>query len=86
MGAFLLSPPRLAPGVQVQDQDLSDADWADADVSDGVFVGCQVTAAAFANTVLQGAHFQRCRLVRCRFPHADLREAVFEDCVFSERQ
>jgi len=32
--------------------------------------------------VLQGASFERCKLLRCRFPHADLREAVFKDCQF----
>lgn len=42
--------------------------------------------AALSNTVLAGARFQRCRLIRPRFSHADLREAVFEDCVFADTE
>jgi fluoroquinolone resistance protein len=37
-----------------------------------------------AGTVLAGARFQRCRLIRPRFSHADLREAVFEDCLMAD--
>jgi len=33
---------------------------------------------------LEGARFTRCRIIRARFAHADLREAVFEDCTFVE--
>ena len=34
--------------------------------------------------ILQNARFVRCRFVRCRFAHADLREAVFDRCDFSD--
>jgi fluoroquinolone resistance protein len=43
-----------------------------------------IEGATFAATVLRGARLERCRLVRCRFTHADLRETTFTDCRFSE--
>lgn len=35
--------------------------------------------------MLEGARFEHCRLIRCRFQHTDLRETVFEDCQFTDR-
>ncbi len=72
----------LEAGGRIEGQSLSDADWAEAEAPDAVFVGCLIEDVRFADTVLEGARFERCRLIRCRFAHADLREAVFEDCQF----
>ena len=71
-------------GGRIEGQALSDADWAEAELPDTVFVGCTIEGAGFAATVLEGARFERCRLIRCRFSHADLRETVFEDCQFAD--
>src|SRR5262245_33360558 len=75
---------KLRPGARIEGRTLSDADWAEADLADLVLVGCQVEDAIFSNTCLQGAKFERCRLIRCRFPHSDLREASFSDCAFAD--
>ena len=72
----------MEAGGRIEGQTLSSAAWESAELPDTVFVGCLIEDARFADTVLQGARFERCRLMRCRFSHADLREAVFEDCQF----
>ena len=59
-------------------------DWRGADLSDRVFHACTITDGDFANATVSAARFARCRLIRCAFTHADLREAVFEDCVFAD--
>lgn len=73
-----------AAGALVREADLSDFDWADADLTEAVFVDCRMAYVAFTGTVLQGARFERCRLPRARFARADLRESVFTDCQFVE--
>jgi fluoroquinolone resistance protein len=78
------SMAKLAPGARIEGEILSDPDWAEADLADLVLIGCTIKDAAFANTCLQAARFQRCRLIRCRFPHTDLREASFEDCILTD--
>ena len=40
--------------------------------------------ARLSSVILQNAGFTRCRFVRCRFAHADLREVVFEHCDFAD--
>ena len=62
---------------------ISDFEWADADLTEAVFVDCLIDGAQFGGVVLAGARFRRCRIVRSRFARADLREAVFEDCAFT---
>ena len=70
----------LEAGARIEGRALSDADWAEAELPDTVFIGCTIEGVGFAATVLEGARFERCKLIRCSFFHADLREAVFEDC------
>lgn len=74
----------LKPGVTFADLDLSDLDFADADLTDAVLEGCTLREVQVQGAVMQGARFSGCRLIRCRFAHADLREAVFEDCNFAD--
>ncbi len=40
--------------------------------------------AQLSSVILQNARFTGCRFVRCRFAHADLREAVFDHCDFAD--
>ena len=51
-----------------------------------MFDDCLIEDAQFSNTVLNGARFKNCRIVRCRAAHADLREATFEDCGFADAE
>ncbi len=75
---------KLEPGATFSGADLSALDFTDADLTDAVFEGCILREVQVQGAVLQGARFAGCRLVRCRFAHADLREAVFEDCSFAD--
>ncbi|HUO12453.1 MAG TPA: pentapeptide repeat-containing protein, partial [Caulobacteraceae bacterium] len=77
---------KLAAGVRIEGEDLSNADWTEADAADAVFIACTIEGASLASTVLVGAKFERCRLARSRFSHADLRDATFDDCRFADPQ
>lgn len=79
-----MSGDGLKAGGRYVDLDLSEVDWTDLDLTDAVFEGCVIRQAQFQGVCLQGARFKACRLVRVRFAHADLREAVFEDCSFAD--
>jgi fluoroquinolone resistance protein len=74
----------LKPGATFADLDLSNADFIDADLTDAVFEGCTLRDGHVQGAVLQGARFVGCRLIRCRFTHADLREVVFQECSFAD--
>lgn len=63
---------------------LADTDWTDLDLSDEVLAEATIADAQFQGTSFQCARFKAVRFVRCRFAHADLREAVFEDCHFAD--
>ena len=66
-------------------QAFESPDWRGADLSDHVFDNCAISDGVFADANLTGARFFHCRLVRCAFTHADAREAIFDDCVFTDR-
>ena len=72
-----------AAGALIQGETITDFEWADADLTEAVFVDCLIDGAQLGAVVLEGARFQRCRILRSRLARADLREAVFEDCVFA---
>jgi fluoroquinolone resistance protein len=71
---------RLTNGAPIEGASLTDIDWAERRYDDAMFVDCGFSAAQFTATGLAGARF-----TRCRFAHADLHEATFEDCVFVDR-
>ena len=77
-------PVTPAPGATLQGETVAGFEWADADLTEAVFVDCVIEDLQLGAVVLEGARFQRCRLGRGRFARADLREAVFEDCVLSD--
>jgi fluoroquinolone resistance protein len=68
-----------APG-----QTFDSPDWRGVDLGDRVFDACTIKDGAFADATASGARFTRCRLTRCVFTHTNLREAVFENCVFAD--
>ncbi len=72
-----------AAGAILQGETIANFEWADADLTEAVFVDCLIDGAQMSGVVLEGARFQRCRIVRSRMARADLRETVFEDCVFT---
>jgi fluoroquinolone resistance protein len=76
----------LKAGAVFTGLDLSEVDFADADLTDAVFDDCTLRSVRLSNTVLDGAQFKASRLLACRFAHAQMREARFEDCVMSEAQ
>ena len=76
----------LKAGGRFTGLDLSEVDWTDRDLLDLELTDCTITDAQFSGAMLQGARFKACRFVRCRFAHADLREAKFEDCIFTDDQ
>ncbi len=66
--------------------DLSEVDFTDLDLTDCAFNDCLFSGLILSNTVLEGARFKGSAFTGCRFAHADLREAVFEDCTLSVQQ
>jgi fluoroquinolone resistance protein len=78
----LASEPRA--GATLRGETITGFEWAEADLTEAVFVDCLIEAAQFGSVILEGARFTNCRVLRSRFARADLREAVFEDCVFTE--
>jgi fluoroquinolone resistance protein len=81
-----MATPIPFAGGRVSGANLSGFDWADADLAEAAFVDCLIEDVQFANTILNGARFTNCRIARCRAAHADLREALFEDCGFADGQ
>jgi fluoroquinolone resistance protein len=79
-----MASPTPSAGDRITGARLSDVDWADADLTDARFDDCLIEDAQFSNTILNAARFTNCRIVRCRAAHADLREAVFENCGFAD--
>lgn len=77
-------PATPAAGATLKGETIAGFEWADADLTEAVFVDCIIEDDQLGAVVLEAARFQRCRLSRCRFAHADLREAVFEDCVLTD--
>src|SRR5277367_562169 len=71
-------------GATLRGETIAGFEWADADLTEAVFVDCVIEDLHLGAVVLEGARFQRCRLARCRFARADLREAVFEDCILTD--
>lgn len=71
-------------GATLRDAVIAEFDWADADLTDAVFINCTITQAQFSNTVLDGVRFAQCRLVGCRMSHVEAREVAFEDCVLTD--
>jgi fluoroquinolone resistance protein len=71
--------------IPVEAASFTDMDWQDFAGEAARFVDCQFTEAHFTGTIFTAATFVRCRFVRGRFSHADLREAVFESCDFTDR-
>jgi fluoroquinolone resistance protein len=67
----------------IQGETIAGFEWTDADLTEAVFIECLIDAAQFGAVVLEGARFRRCRIIHSRFARADLRESVFEDCIFS---
>src|SRR3954447_11606845 len=76
--------PDLEPGGAYQDLDLSAYDFAERDLSDATFANCAWTDVQLSAVIRQNARFTDCRFVRCRFAHADLREAAFTRCNFAD--
>ena len=76
--------PDLESGRAYDGLDLSEADFAERDLSDAKFTGCTLTDAQISAAILQGARFTDCKFTRCRFAHADLREATFVRCNFAD--
>ena len=76
----------LKAGTTITGADLSSEDFTDKDLTDLSLVDCTLEDAQFSNIVLEGARFKGCRILRCGFAHADLRDTQFEDCVFSADQ
>jgi fluoroquinolone resistance protein len=74
----------LKAGGSYQGLDLSNVDFAERDLSDASFDGCTLADAQLSAVIAQSARFIDCRLVRCRFAHADLRETVFTRCNFAD--
>lgn len=79
-----MSEMELKPGARFANLDLSHLDFSDADLTDAELIGCTLYDVQLSGVMLQGARLTDCRVVRCRFAHADLREAVFESCSFSD--
>src|SRR5450432_1680594 len=79
-----MTTAKPAPGEHIAGGVFDAVVWDDADLSDIWFEDCAITDGAFASTIMRGARLVNCRLARCRFPHADLRETTFEDCVFAD--
>jgi len=76
----------LRAGQSVSGVDLSGVDFTDLDLTDCVFTDCRFSDQILSGAILEGARFQGCAFEACRFTHADLREAVFEDCTLSAQQ
>ena len=76
--------PDLKAGGAYEGLDLSNYEFAEADLSDAVFTACLLNDVQLSAVMLQGARFVECRLVRCRFAHADLRDTRFERCNFAD--
>ncbi len=76
---------RLTEGSPINGADLSAIDWQDRGYDDPVFIGCSFADSRFISTRLAGGRFINCRFLRSRFSHADLRETVFQDCLFVDR-
>lgn len=79
-----MPPSEIAAGDRISGVDLSGFDWTDRDLTDIELTDCQVEDAQLSGVVLRGARFRNCRFVRSRFAHADLRETMFEACVFAD--
>ncbi len=77
-------PTEPAAGATLEGRTIAGFEWAEADLTDATFVDCVIEDAQFSNTVLVGARFQKCRILRGRMAHADLREATFEDCLLTD--
>jgi fluoroquinolone resistance protein len=75
---------KINQGSPVESARLGAIDWHDFDGEGARFIGCSFQEAQFGGTNFAFATFARCHFVRCRFSHADLREAVFDDCQFLE--
>lgn len=75
---------KLETGGLVRGEDLSGADFSDADLAGIRFERCVLRDAHLIGTCLQDARFRDCRIVRCRFANVDLRDAMFENCAFGD--
>ena len=76
---------RLADGQAIVSETLEAIDWQNGSFEAAVFTDCVFVNALFIGANFAGARFTRCRFQRCRFAHADLHEALFEDCVLVDR-
>ena len=74
------------PGAQIVGRDLTGFDWNEADLSDASFIECALLDGQLTGTILQGAHFERCRLVGLRMAHVDARETRFDHCVLTNSE
>ena len=70
----------MKAGDQIEGAALTARDFPDRDLADIVLTGCLIEDAQLSALKAPGARFVRCRILRSRFSHADLREAAFEDC------
>lgn len=75
---------KLEPACIIDDTDLSDHVFSDADLAGAKLTACVMRDVQFSGTCLQDARFDGCRFVRCRFANVDLRDAVFENCSFGD--
>ncbi len=69
----------------IEDAQLHEVAWTDLDCEAAQFNRCSFAGAQFTNTVFSGARFVGCHFFGARFSHAELGEAVFEDCQFATR-
>ena len=76
--------PDPAAGAVIEGRTIAGFEWAEADLTEAVFVDCVIEDEQLGAVVLEGARFTRCRVGRCRLARAELREAVFEDCVLTD--
>ncbi|HEY4200102.1 MAG TPA: pentapeptide repeat-containing protein [Devosiaceae bacterium] len=69
-------------GEPIEEEDLSEIDWADLPEVKIVVRQCDIRGGRLNDAVLPYALFERCDFTGCRFASADLSHAQFQQCNF----